>query len=161
MARSLVPFLLLFSSSIAMSSLTHQVTAGDIGLECWPASSTLGPTTFKECVESVSKSLIPPGADPDIPLKFSKDLKLNPDFTLPNFWKSWNGDCIIGIDFERDVGGYDRTSLNDIKRAALAVARRCVIPPPHLGGTVYPLGWQGKLGVSIGGFRVRADREAE
>ncbi|KAI4224528.1 MAG: hypothetical protein LQ349_007218, partial [Xanthoria aureola] len=161
MARSLVPFLLLFSSSIAMSSLTHQVTAGDIGLECWPGSSILSPTTFKECVDAISKSLTPRGADPDIPLKFSKDLKLNPDFTLPNFWKSWNGDCIIGIDFERGVGGYDRTSLNDIKHAALAVARRCVIPPPHLGGTVHPLGWQGKLVVSIGGLRARADREAQ
>ncbi|KAI4270083.1 MAG: hypothetical protein L6R38_007237 [Xanthoria sp. 2 TBL-2021] len=161
MTRSLVSFLLLSSSFIAIGSLTHQVTAADIDVDCWPESSMLGPTIFKECIDAINKSLMPPGTDSDIPLKFSRDLKLNPDFTLPHFWKSWNGGCVIGIDFERNVDGYDRTTLNDIKRAALAIARKCVIPPPHLGGIVHPLGWQNKLGVTIGGFPPRTNRDVE
>lgn len=148
MTRKFLSVLLFFS----LVNATRNLIANNIDTECWPETSTLGPVIFKDCIETINQSLVPPGADPNIPLKFSKDLRLHPDHLLPNFWRSRDGDCIIGIDFEAKVGGYDRTSLNDIKRAALAIARQCVIPPPHRGGIVYPLGWQGKLGVTVGSF---------
>lgn len=40
---------------------------------------------------------------------------------------------------EREKGS-DRSNLEDLKKAAIAVAADCVIRPPHLGGWVQ-VGW--------------------
>lgn len=58
----------------------------------------------------------------------------------------------MGVDYASDDVGYDRTTLNDVKRAAMAIARDCVIGEPHRGGLVR-LGWHDMLGVMIAGYR--------
>ncbi|KAL8735927.1 MAG: hypothetical protein Q9166_000489 [cf. Caloplaca sp. 2 TL-2023] len=154
MTKPSLTFLALLSYLITTSILVYEVVAEGTDPDCWPTAHVLRPVIFKECLDIINKDLIPPRTDPNIPLKFSKDPKLQPDIMLPKQWTSRTetGNCVIGIDFERHVGGYDRTTLNDVKRAALAIAKKCVIKPPHLGGLVDPVGWQGKMAVMMGGF---------
>ncbi|KAL8767480.1 MAG: hypothetical protein Q9209_006066 [Squamulea sp. 1 TL-2023] len=155
MSNLLVTFLALSSRLIAaISTPTFHIAIEGTKMNCWPATSILRPIIYKECLDTINTDLISPSTDPNIPLMFSKDNQLNPDFPLPKFWKSASGNCIVGIDYEHKSDGYDRTSLHDIKRAALAIARTCVIRPPHLGGVIEPVGWQNKLGVSLGGFEL-------
>ncbi|KAL8859966.1 MAG: hypothetical protein Q9178_003515 [Gyalolechia marmorata] len=158
MTPAFVPILVLVSFLTAIGSLNYPVAAMVIAPECWPGISMLQPIIFKECLDTINQELLPPGIDPNIPLKFSRDFRLNPDVSLPYFWKSQGGNCVVGVDFERSLDGYDRTTLNDIKRVAMAIARKCVISPPHLGGIVEPVGWQRKLTVTMGGFNLPADK---
>ena len=48
------------------------------------------------------------------------------------------------------VRDYDRTTLEDVQRAARAVAVECIIKGPHLGGFTL-VGWYHRLGVFIAG----------
>ncbi|KAL9594839.1 MAG: hypothetical protein Q9219_006803 [cf. Caloplaca sp. 3 TL-2023] len=88
------------------------------------------------------------GFDPNQPLTFSRDLTLNPDIKLPKTWIARRSLCIIGVDIPEAVGGMEKTSLEDIKSAAHAIAVDCVIQPPHLGG-ILQIGWQTKLNVVV------------
>ena len=66
----------------------------------------------------------------------------------------------MGVDFEPELQGYDRTTLQDVKMAARRVAVDCIIGEPHLGGFVQ-LGWYGRLGVLITGASPRLGTKVE
>ncbi|KAI4185759.1 MAG: hypothetical protein LQ346_005826 [Caloplaca aetnensis] len=92
-----------------------------------PSSPHHVPAVFAECMRIIN--LIPSAGplDPTIPVKWAADASFHPDFVLPARWK------------EREKGS-DRSNLEDLKKAAIAVAADCVIRPPHLGGWVQ-VGW--------------------
>ena len=81
---------------------------------------------------------------------------MNPDIQLPKYWKKQNLKCGVGLDFGYSGSQYDMTTLNDVKRAAKALAIECIIKAPHLGGFVQ-LGWRDRLGVLIAGRKPRLD----
>ncbi|KAL8650268.1 MAG: hypothetical protein Q9210_003919, partial [Variospora velana] len=83
-----------------------------------------------------------------MPLKFSPDPSQRPDIRLPVLWGVGNKGCTIGLQFDPDRGGSDRTSLLDVQAAAMAVAFHCVIRPPHMGGTV-KVGWEKHMVVNV------------
>ncbi|KAL8649139.1 MAG: hypothetical protein Q9226_005698 [Calogaya cf. arnoldii] len=120
---------------------------------CWDDNERFSPLVFRDCVDVIQE--ITEDHDPTIPLKFSKDPDLHPDIELPKYWSDVESKCGVGIDFAPDLGGYDRTTLNDIQGAAMAVAVDCIIKHPlHLGGFV-EVGWYKRLGVLIAKPRAR------
>lgn len=123
--------------------------------ECWDPHRAFVPLTFRDCFDVFNQE-ISRGQDPDIPLKFSRFASERPDVLLPVIWISRQGPdrhkCFVALDVGSDAVTSDRTTLNDIKRAAMSVARECVIKEPHLGG-VLRLGWHGSLGVMLMGHR--------
>lgn len=119
---------------------------------CWDDPDLFAPVVFKDCIDVVNNE-ITKGRDPTVPLKFSKDPTLHPDITLPKYWTRGDANCGVGVDFVPQMQGYDRTTLDDVQRAARAVAVECVIKEPHLGGFVQ-LGWNDRLGVLIAGAKV-------
>lgn len=121
------------------------------GPTCWNDHYHFEPTVFRECMEIISND-IGQGYDIDEPFKFSFDPSFQPDIRLPKYWTRIGLNCGVGVDLAPGLEGYDRTTLRDIKAAALAVAIECVIKPPHVGGYVQ-LGWHHKLGVLISGRR--------
>ncbi len=121
------------------------------GPTCWNDDYHFEPTVFRECMEIISND-IGRGYDIDEPFKFSFDPSFQPDIRLPKYWTRIGLNCGVGVDLAPGLEGYDRTTLRDIKAAALAVAIECVIKPPHVGGYVQ-LGWHHKLGVLISGRR--------
>lgn len=143
--------IVLFSFLIICSNSRYPAAAQGPSLNCWPATPSLHPVIFKECLDIISK-IISPGTESDIPLKFSTDPRQRPEFLLPKYWDSKPENCVLAVDFKKGVDGYDRTTMNDIKYAALAIAKRCVINSPHLGGIITPIGWQKKLEIMVGGF---------
>lgn len=93
------------------------------------------PAVFRECLAVINR--ISNLRDPDEVLKFSPDAAERPDVEVPLLWGSRGNNCHIGLQFDmQSRERYDRTTLNDIKNAALATALHCVIQPPHLGGVV-------------------------
>ncbi|KAL9011945.1 MAG: hypothetical protein Q9173_003256 [Seirophora scorigena] len=115
---------------------------------CWPPHSEIRPAVFAKCrrlAEEIPTSTI---YEPDLPLKFSTDLSQRPDIKLPAIWGNGDDDCTVGLQFDPNRSGYDRTTLLDIRAAALAVAFHCVIRPPHLGGTVV-VGWEKHMVVNV------------
>lgn len=93
------------------------------------------PAVFRECLTVINR--ISNLRDPDEVLKFSPHADERPDVEIPLIWGSRGNDCNIGLQFDTlSRERYDRTTLNDIKGAALATALHCVIQPPHLGGIV-------------------------
>ncbi|KAL8715357.1 MAG: hypothetical protein Q9220_000690 [cf. Caloplaca sp. 1 TL-2023] len=142
----------LASFLIAINSWSYVVNAFVVRAgapECWEDHAKFRPLVFKDCIDVINQE-ITRGYDPDIPLKFSPDPSLHPDIGLPKYWRGPGARCGIGVDFGHVLKGYDRTTLNDIKKAARAVAVECVIKPPHIGGYIQ-LGWADKLGVLIAG----------
>ncbi|KAL8924710.1 MAG: hypothetical protein Q9208_003900 [Pyrenodesmia sp. 3 TL-2023] len=124
---------------------------------CWPDTTRFHPITFRDCISVINTDITHTHTphhqyDPDLPLKFSDDPTLHPDIQLPRYWKRVGVNCGVGLDFAPTLRGYDRTTLRDIKAAAMAVAVECVIKPPHVGGYVR-VGWYDKLGVLISGGR--------
>ncbi len=71
---------------------------------------------------------------------------LEPDVRTPKTWSG--GDCLVGVDIPSHQGGSDKTSINDIRMAAMAIAMHCVIKPPHLGG-ILQVGWATKINVVL------------
>ncbi|KAL8851500.1 MAG: hypothetical protein Q9221_003600 [Calogaya cf. arnoldii] len=114
---------------------------------CWEDTERFAPIVFKDCVDVIRE--ITEGQDPHMPLKFSKDPSLHPDIELPKYWSRGESKCGVGVDMAPDLGDYDRTTLNDIQKAARAAAVECIIKHPlHLGGFV-EVGWHERLGVLI------------
>lgn len=120
--------------------------------DCWQHddSPVFQPLVFKDCLDIIRHE-IGRGLDPEIPLKFSRLPSLRPDIKLPVYWiGTGTAKCTVSIDVTKNGEGYDRTTFNDIKVAALRLARDCVIPGPHLGG-VMKVGWRDMLGVAVAG----------
>ena len=146
----------LFTSIILVigSPLIHNISNYGHNPECWDPEPRFPPLIFRECLEIMSHD-ITHGRDPDMPLKFSRFPFQEPDIRLPAAWLSKAGanrnKCLVTVDYAGDEVGWDRTTLNDIKRAAMAIAMHCVIKEPHLGG-VLRLGWHDMLGVMVAGY---------
>ncbi len=121
---------------------------------CWTPALSPHPVIFKECYDLVTKQIHLTGSfNPNVPLIFSREKPLGPDIELPHSWVTGPpGNCIVGIDIPGKVGGTEKTSLKDIEMAARAIAVKCIIAPPHLGG-ILTIGWQGKLNVIITGMK--------
>lgn len=119
---------------------------------CWhPTVADISPTTFNECLEAINKVII--GRDPEEVLRFSSESSLRPDIKLPTKWTIPGPPgrrCMVALQWSTDapIGGDDHTTLLDIKGAAMAAAIRCVIRPPHLGGTVL-VGWKEHMVVNV------------
>lgn len=120
---------------------------------CWDDPHRFAPIVFKDCIDVVNNE-ITKGHDPTVPLKFSKDPTVHPDIALPKYWTRGASKCGVGVDFVPQMQGYDRTTLDDIQRAAREVAVECIIKEPYLGGFV-EVGWYHRLGVLIAGASVR------
>ncbi|KAL8712590.1 MAG: hypothetical protein Q9220_003121 [cf. Caloplaca sp. 1 TL-2023] len=120
---------------------------------CWYPEVTEQPLVFKNCNDIIMKDITrTDGLPPDIPLTFSRDSALRPDIQTPRSWVDvTKGNCAVGVDIPAALGGLDKTSLNDIRGAALAVAFHCVIQPPHLGG-ILQIGWGEKINVVVVAF---------
>ncbi|KAL8946196.1 MAG: hypothetical protein Q9222_007375 [Ikaeria aurantiellina] len=120
---------------------------------CWGPEHSNQPLVFKECNDIIMKDITRTERFPaDIPLTFSRDPDLRPDIKTPYSWlDKEQGNCVIGVDIPAAIGGIEKTSLKDVKSAALAIAVDCVIQPPHLGGIVQ-VGWQEKLNVVVVSF---------
>lgn len=124
--------------------------------ECWDDLTQFSPIVYRNCIDVINNE-ITKGRDPDIPLMFSNDPTMHPDIKVPTYWKSSDSKCGVGVDMAFQLRSYDRTTLNDIKRAAKVVAVECIIKPPHLGGAMQ-LGWHERLGVLITGGKPRPIR---
>lgn len=116
--------------------------------KCWAQQPDIIPAVFAACRILINRIPTSSSFEPDVPLKFSPDPSYRPDIRLPAVWGQGSKECTIGLQFDPDQGGYDRTTLLDIQAAALATAFRCVINPPHMGGTV-EVGWQRRMVVNV------------
>ncbi|KAL8934120.1 MAG: hypothetical protein Q9216_006066 [Gyalolechia sp. 2 TL-2023] len=117
--------------------------------KCWdPTVPSLAPATFTNCLEAINKVVI--GRDPEEVLRFSVESSQRPDIKLPTTWTIAGESCMVGLQWKPTAPrrGDDRTNLLDIKGAAMAAAIRCIIRPPHLGGTVV-VGWNQHMVVSV------------
>lgn len=142
------------------TTIIHQILLSTVvaaDLRCWGAETSTKPLIFRECNEIIvhwigrtyDSSRRP--FDPSLPLTFSRERVPRPDVRTPKAWydhEAEGSDCLIGVDIPRTPGGTDKTSLHDIKMAAMAIAVECVIKPPHLGG-IMQVGWAHKLNVVI------------
>ncbi|KAL8929526.1 MAG: hypothetical protein Q9208_001195 [Pyrenodesmia sp. 3 TL-2023] len=147
MSKYLIPFL-------ALLTLTTTTPAPPLPPAhrpvCWTPQPLLRPAVFLACRNIIITIPTHSGRhDPTIPLKFSPDPDQRPDVRLPAAWGQGNRECNVGLQFNREASvRYDRTTLNDVQAAAMAVARECVIRPPHLGGLV-EVGWGRRMAVNV------------
>ncbi|KAL8678242.1 MAG: hypothetical protein Q9186_005389 [Xanthomendoza sp. 1 TL-2023] len=133
---------------------------------CWDHedSPNFKPLVFRDCLDIIQHD-VTRGHETDLPLKFSRSHSTHPDIKLPVYWIGKGGNkCMVAIDFGADDGGFDRTTMRDVKAAAASVARDCVIGDPHLGGLIR-VGWHEKLRVMVAAVpskrNVTADVESE
>ena len=148
-----------FSDLPVFTTLIFQVALSTLVVaapRCWNADMSPRPIVFRDCNEIIvhgigttsDRSRRP--FDPSRPLIFSRDRGLGPDVRTPKTWydEARETSCLIGVDIPSHLGGSDKTSLDDIKMAAMAIAVECVIKPPHLGG-ILQIGWAHKLNVVV------------
>lgn len=125
---------------------------------CWAPEVSPKPLIFRECneiiVHQIGQTYDPSRRrpfDPSLPLIFSRDRVPRPDVRTPKTWYNYeieDSSCLIGVDIPSHQGGSDKTSLQDIKMAAMEIAVECVIKSPHLGG-ILQIGWANKINVVI------------
>ncbi|KAL8916260.1 MAG: hypothetical protein Q9208_008615 [Pyrenodesmia sp. 3 TL-2023] len=135
--HKMIRHLLALATCLALASCLPPPQATAIySPKCWkPGQRLIQPAVFRECLAVINR--ITSIRDPDEVLKFSPDAAQRPDVEVPVLWSSRGNGCNIGLQFDRlSRERYDRTTLNDIRSAALATAIHCVIQPPHLGGVV-------------------------
>ncbi|KAL8659403.1 MAG: hypothetical protein Q9226_000430 [Calogaya cf. arnoldii] len=124
---------------------------------CWDPEVSAKSLVFRECNEIIvnqigltyDRSRRP--FNPSLPLIFSRDPVPQPDIRTPKTWfneEDVDSSCLIGVDIPSYRGGSDKTSLHDIKMAAMAIAVECVIKRQHLGG-ILQIGWAHKINVVI------------
>ncbi|KAI4178493.1 MAG: hypothetical protein L6R41_008365 [Letrouitia leprolyta] len=123
--------------------------------KCWrPYIPAIVPATFTECREAINNIIV--GRDPEEVLRFSAESSQRPDIKLPTTWRvpgpppQAQDKCMVGLQWNADAPrrGDDHTTLIDIQGAAMAAAIKCVINPPHLGGTVI-VGWKQHMVVNV------------
>ncbi|KAL8775655.1 MAG: hypothetical protein Q9209_000151 [Squamulea sp. 1 TL-2023] len=143
--------------TILLLQLLFSTLISATGLRCWAPEASPRRLIFKECKDIIlhqidqTRDFSRRPFDPALPLTFSRDRDPRPDIRTPKTWfdETGQGDCLIGVDIPRHLGGSDKTSLDDIKAAAMTIAVECVIQDPrHLGG-VMQLGWANKLTVLL------------
>ncbi|KAI4196725.1 MAG: hypothetical protein LQ350_006371 [Teloschistes chrysophthalmus] len=144
MARMILTFTAFAVCITAAFAITHQ-NLTDREFVCWSEEESRNAIRFSDCIDVVTQQVIR-DRPLDVPLKFSKDPKLQPDIQVPVHWFSRTGNCFVGIDFAPNEMGYDRASPKDLKRAAQALGVHCVIKAPHRGG-VQNVGWRDKMGL--------------
>lgn len=103
----------------------------------------LAPTTYHACFQIMSFFRRPEHAK--LPFTFSR--KANVGYLVPAQWL--RGNCILHLDVNSDDDQYT-TTFERISIAASQLAWSCVVPPPHLGGTVY-VGPKSVMNVTIFG----------
>lgn len=120
---------------------------GDIGCFAREAAfrQPVAPTTFKECYELVKRLVHHDKAE--AAMIFSR--KPGAGFRVPDHWVS--GNCVLTIDMESD-SDEEILSFKDLAVDAGAVMVRCVMSPPHLGGTVI-VGRRRSMNVTVFGYR--------
>ena len=108
----------------------------------------IAPTTFKACYEIVKRLIHHDKAE--AAMIFSR--KPWAGFRVPDHWVS--GNCVLTIDMDSDN---DEETLSFAKLAVDAgtVMVRCVMSPPHLGGTIL-VGQRRSMNVTVFGYRDRA-----
>ena len=144
--RMMSQLLILYVLLIVGISTTTPPANPAYAVQCWKPNPLLLPGVFKDCVEVIDTVTV--GHDPTTPYKFSDDPALRPDIKLPHTWRLRGHNCIVGLQWNPEKTGYDRTTLRDIKGAALSAAIQCVIKAPHLGGTVV-VGWEHSMVVNV------------
>ncbi|KAL8794044.1 MAG: hypothetical protein Q9195_003344 [Heterodermia aff. obscurata] len=133
--------------SLALSiSPSLGVTAG-----CFTAEVALrqpiAPTTFKACYELVKGLVHHDKAE--AAMIFSR--KPGAGFRVPEHWVS--GNCVLTIDMDSE-DDEELTSFKDLAVDAGTVMVRCVMNPPHLGGTIL-VGRRQAMNVTVFGYRKR------
>ena len=103
----------------------------------------LAPTTYHACFEIMRFFRSPQHAK--LPFTFSR--KADAGYLVPAQWL--RGNCILHIDVNSD-DDQETTTFEMISIAASQLAWSCVVPPPHLGGTVY-VGPKSVMNVTIFG----------
>ncbi|KAI4117992.1 MAG: hypothetical protein LQ345_001883 [Seirophora villosa] len=63
--------------------------------------------------------------DPALPLKWSADPALRPDHVLPARWQGSRNMCLVELDMPPWESGGDRSNVEDLEAAAMAVAKVC------------------------------------
>ncbi|KAL8721673.1 MAG: hypothetical protein Q9181_007657 [Wetmoreana brouardii] len=134
-----------FTTYLLINAHFTEAVVASFSPQCWDDLETVPPLRFKECLDIVNQQVIS-GRDLNLPLKFSRDPRLEPDIQLPASWPGRTSNCFLGIDFSPGSTGYDRVSPKDIRLAATAIGIECVIKPPHRGG-VMRFGWYEKMGI--------------
>ena len=126
------------------------VTLGDT-VGCFDQSTDprrqITPTTYRACYGILDALLSKDKATAEIP--FSR--RSGVGFKVPEYWTS--GNCVMVIDMhsENDV---DSMSFLDIATEAGVIMVKCVMYPPHLGGT-QPVGPKRVLNVTVFGYHQR------
>ncbi|KAL8640551.1 MAG: hypothetical protein Q9228_002536 [Teloschistes exilis] len=144
MARMILMFTAFAVCINTAFAITRQ-NLSDREFVCWSEQDSQNTIVFRDCLNVLNQEVIH-DRPLDIPLKFSKDPKLQPDIQVPTHWFSRTGNCFVGIDFAPGEIGYDRASPKDLRRAAQSLGAHCVINPPHRGG-VQNVGWRDKMGL--------------
>ena len=139
-------------ASFVVLSLTLFISPnlGDV-MGCFgPAAAIkdpIAPTTFKECYELVKRLAHHDKAE--AAMIFSR--KPGAGFRVPEHWVS--GNCVLTIDMDSD-NDEETLSFKDLAVDAGAVMVRCVMAPPHLGGTML-VGQRRSMNVTVFGYRKR------
>ena len=107
----------------------------------------IAPTTFKACYELVKRLVHHDKAE--AAMIFSR--KPEAGFRVPEHWVS--GNCVLTIDMDSD-NDEETLSFKDLAVDAGTVMVRCVMNPPHLGGTIL-VGRRKSMNVTVFGYRKR------
>ncbi|CAF9926680.1 MAG: hypothetical protein HETSPECPRED_006392 [Heterodermia speciosa] len=104
----------------------------------------IAPTTFKTCYEIVKRLVHHDKAE--AAMIFSR--KPGAGFRVPENWVS--GNCVFTIDMDSDTDE-ETLSFRELAVDAAAVMARCVMNPPHLGGTLL-VGRRKSMNVTVFGY---------
>ena len=122
---------------------------GDVGCFVREAAfrEPIAPTTFKVCYELVKGLVHHDKAE--AAMIFSR--KPGAGFRVPEHWVS--GNCVLTIDMDSD-NDEETLSFKDLAVDAGMVMVRCVMNPPHLGGTIL-VGRRKSMNVTVFGYKNR------
>ena len=105
----------------------------------------IAPTTYKACYDIVRRLVHHDKAE--AAMTFSR--KPDAGFRVPEHWVS--GNCVLTIDMDSD-NDEETLSFKDLAIDAGTVMVRCVMIPPHLGGTTI-VGQRKSMNVTVFGYR--------
>ncbi|KAL8803101.1 MAG: hypothetical protein Q9200_006350 [Gallowayella weberi] len=137
----------------------HLATVTAVEPWCYRPPGPFGKLIFSECrqaIGQITQTRNPSTQrpfNPSLPLLFSRYRSERPDVKTPKSWSDHvsSGDCIVGVDIPDALARTDKTSLDDVKNAAMAVAVECVMQGDHLGGMIR-VGWQNSIFLVIRSF---------
>ncbi|KAI4172591.1 MAG: hypothetical protein LQ343_003438 [Gyalolechia ehrenbergii] len=129
---------MIVSPSLALTALALNTRPHPDNILCWDSRYATKKPNLDSCTSIIAHQIVKPPFNTG-PVTFSRRPIGASDYRVPHSWRTGPGGCVITIDIpelpSRPIE-YEKSSLVDVKKAAIELAASCVARNAKSGGLI-------------------------